>query len=175
MPAEEILNTILALASDEYITPGQAAKELRVTRQTIYNYLNDPNHPLPAIKAGGWKIRRGDLAAYIQAKHSRETVRTQEPQTPILESDQMLREQLGEVIEIARLALEWKRAGQVLSASGVSFDPEFIERCSNDLIVKSGALTKQLGSINDQTLSALRFALSSITSSLPLSGKTENE
>lgn len=46
--------------TDEFLTPAEAAKLLRVTRRTVYNWLKEGK--LPAVQFGrGWRIRRADL------------------------------------------------------------------------------------------------------------------
>jgi excisionase family DNA binding protein len=48
------------MTTDEFLTPEEAAKLLKVTRRTIYNWLKAGK--VPAVQFGrGWRIRREDL------------------------------------------------------------------------------------------------------------------
>ncbi|MBA3714572.1 MAG: helix-turn-helix domain-containing protein [Pyrinomonadaceae bacterium] len=48
------------MENDEFLTPEEAAKLLKVTRRTIYNWLKAGK--LPALKYGqGWRIIRSEL------------------------------------------------------------------------------------------------------------------
>jgi excisionase family DNA binding protein len=51
---------------DPYLTPIQIAQELRVTDQTIYNWIREKK--LPAVKVGRTlRVRRSDLERMTQA------------------------------------------------------------------------------------------------------------
>ncbi len=48
------------MENDVFLTPEEAAKLLKVTRRTIYNWLKAGK--LPALKYGqGWRIIRSEL------------------------------------------------------------------------------------------------------------------
>ena len=48
------------MQSEEYLTPEETAKLLRVTRRTVYNWLKEGK--LPALKYGrSWRIHRSEL------------------------------------------------------------------------------------------------------------------
>ncbi len=56
----------------EWYTPSEAARYLRVTRQTIYNYMDGGLLPYYELKSGsGRRIRRSDLDALLK-QHSNE-------------------------------------------------------------------------------------------------------
>ncbi|HEY0170276.1 MAG TPA: helix-turn-helix domain-containing protein [Pyrinomonadaceae bacterium] len=165
LPDTATINTILALAADDLLTPDQARRELNLkSRQTIYNWIHDNEHPLRAIKAGGWKIRRGDLAAYVLAKQNKG--KGAEP--AVQPSDEALRKLILRLIEIARAGLECKRAAAIMRAASESLELEFIERSMEELGQKRNQLAQLLGPITEQSLTQLRFMLPSITSSLAL-------
>jgi len=51
----------------EWFTPAEAAEYLRVSRQTIYNYMEDGSLPYYKLKSGGGRrIRRSDLDALLK-------------------------------------------------------------------------------------------------------------
>ena len=51
----------------EWFTPAEAAEYLRVTRQTIYNYMENESLPYYELKSGGGRrIRRSDLDALLE-------------------------------------------------------------------------------------------------------------
>lgn len=55
----------------DLLTPDEAAEILRVKRSTVMNWLRGGT--LPGIKLGDgkaaeWRIERGDLESYIQAR-----------------------------------------------------------------------------------------------------------
>ena len=51
----------------EWFTPAEAAKYLRVTRQTIYNYMDQGILPYYELKSGrGRRLRKSDLDALLQ-------------------------------------------------------------------------------------------------------------
>jgi len=51
----------------EWFTPAEAAKYLRVTRQTIYNYMEEGLLPYYVLKSGGGRrIHRPDLDALLE-------------------------------------------------------------------------------------------------------------
>ncbi len=172
LPDTATISTILALAGDDLLTPDQARAELSLkSRQTIYNWIHDKEHPLRAIKAGGWKIRRGDLAAYVLAKQNK----GKETEPVVQQSDDVLRKLLLRLIEIAKVGLECKRAATVLRAATDSLELEFIERSMGELNQKRELLAQLLGPITDQSLMQLRFMLPSITSSLALNPEVEGD
>jgi excisionase family DNA binding protein len=50
----------------EWFTPAEAARYLRVTRQTIYNLMNDKSLPYYELKTiRGRRLRRSDLDALL--------------------------------------------------------------------------------------------------------------
>lgn len=52
--------------TQEWFTPAEAATYLRVTRQTIYNYMEDGSLPYYDLKVGrGRRLRRVDLDALL--------------------------------------------------------------------------------------------------------------
>lgn len=57
--------------SPEWLTADEVAKELRVHIETVRRWLRDGT--LPAIslgsRKGGYRIRRGDLEAFIQQRY----------------------------------------------------------------------------------------------------------
>jgi excisionase family DNA binding protein len=169
LPDAGTLSTILALAADEMLTPQQAADELRLSRQTIYNWIHDADNPLPATKAGGWRIRRGDLARYVEQKHN-----PQERVEPERTSDQTLRAYLLQLLEVGRAAVEFRHSSQVFQAAQTTGFKDkdsfaFLERCSDDLTAKREQLLSASAGLDDETLTRLRFMLPSITSSLTIS------
>jgi excisionase family DNA binding protein len=51
----------------EWFTPAEAAKYLRVSRQTIYAYMNQGLLPYYELKSGGGRrLRRADLDALLE-------------------------------------------------------------------------------------------------------------
>ena len=51
----------------EWFTPTEAATYLRVSRQTIYNYMEDGFLPYYQLKSGGGRrLRREDLDALLE-------------------------------------------------------------------------------------------------------------
>ena len=51
----------------EWFTPTEAAEYLRVSRQTIYNYMEDGLLPYFQLKSGGGRrLRREDLDALLE-------------------------------------------------------------------------------------------------------------
>jgi excisionase family DNA binding protein len=57
----------------EWFTPAEAADYLRVTRQTIYNYMDQGILPYYEIKIGrGRRLRRQDLEALLQRSSQEE-------------------------------------------------------------------------------------------------------
>ena len=51
----------------EWFTPTEAAKYLRVSRQTIYNYMEGGFLPYYQLKSGGGRrLRREDLDALLE-------------------------------------------------------------------------------------------------------------
>ncbi len=51
----------------EWFTPAEAANYLRVSRQTIYNYMDDGSLPYYQLKSGGGRrLRREDLEALLE-------------------------------------------------------------------------------------------------------------
>lgn len=51
----------------EWFTPAEAAAYLRVSRQTIYNYMDQSLLPYYELKSGGGRrIRRADLDALLE-------------------------------------------------------------------------------------------------------------
>ena len=52
----------------QWFTPADAAKYLRVTRQTIYRYMTEELLPYYELKSGGGRrMRRADLDALLEA------------------------------------------------------------------------------------------------------------
>jgi hypothetical protein len=172
-PASRPLEVLTTLPPDAYLNP----EEVRIyahlqSRQAVYNWLTHPTEPLPATKAGGWKIRRQDLDAYLKKKQNRRP----DEQAAQNTSDEILRRQLGQLIELGKTALEWKRAGAMLRAADGTFDLEFIEERYVVLTQKGAQLTSQLDGISERTLSSLRFMLPSIHSDLALpQEETDND
>jgi excisionase family DNA binding protein len=55
--------------SQQWFTPAEAAKYLRVTRQTIYRYMTDGLLPYYELKSGGGRrLRREDLDALLEIR-----------------------------------------------------------------------------------------------------------
>lgn len=53
--------------NQEWYTPAEAAEYLRVTRQTIYNYMEQGLLPYYELKSGrGRRLRRADLDALLE-------------------------------------------------------------------------------------------------------------
>jgi excisionase family DNA binding protein len=51
----------------EWFTPAEAARYLRVSRQTIYNYMEQGLLPYFELKSGGGRrLRRADLDALLE-------------------------------------------------------------------------------------------------------------
>jgi excisionase family DNA binding protein len=62
-------NNVNATSSEkqEWFTPAEAAKYLRVSRQTIYNYMDNGLLSYYELKSGGGRrIRRTDLDALLE-------------------------------------------------------------------------------------------------------------
>jgi excisionase family DNA binding protein len=58
-----------APSSQQWFTPAEAAKYLRVTRQTIYRYMTDGLLPYYELKSGGGRrLRREDLDALLEIR-----------------------------------------------------------------------------------------------------------
>jgi len=164
-PVARPLEVLMALPPDAYLNPEEVRIYARLlSRQAVYNWLNDEHDPLPATKAGGWRIRRGDLDAYLRKKHNRRE--TDQPTHGT--SDETLRRQLGLLIEVSKAALEWKRAGAMLRAAGESFDLEFLEQRAEELRQKGAQLETLVAAVSERTLTSLRFMLPSIHSDLTL-------
>lgn len=164
-PVARPLEVLMTLPPDAYLNPEEVRIYARLqSRQAVYNWLNDEHEPLPATKAGGWRIRRSDLDAYLRKKHNRRET----DQAAHGTSDETLRRQLGLLIEVGKAALEWKRAGAMLRAAGESFDLEFVEERNEELTQKIVQLGMLLSSVSERTLTSLRFMLPSIHSDLTL-------
>jgi excisionase family DNA binding protein len=175
LPDAGTLRTILALAADEMLTPQQAADELKLSRQTIYNWIHDPENPLPATKAGGWRIRRGDLARYVQLKHN-----PQAADTPERASNQALRTYLLQLLEVGRAAVELRHSQQIfnMARDGVTLDGStfaVFDKCNDDLAAKKEQLLSAAAGLDDETILRLRFMLPSITSSLTITAPDDDE
>lgn len=53
--------------SQEWYTPAEAAAYLRVTRQTVYNYMDQGLLPYYSLKSGkGRRLRRSDLDSFLE-------------------------------------------------------------------------------------------------------------
>lgn len=171
MPDAAAARTILALAGDELLTPEQARAEANLkSRQTIYNWIHDERNPLPATKAGGWKIRRGDLARYMLERSDANAAAADGAATcaGLGQSDQALRAHLLKLIEIARAALEFRNANEVWDRTRDSCDLDFIEMGSMVLEARRDQLLATAGALDDETLTRLRFVVNSVTSSMTL-------
>ncbi len=60
--------------SQEWFTPAEAARYLRVSRQTIYNYMDQKLLPYFELKSGGGRrVRRADLDALLEPPSSTAT------------------------------------------------------------------------------------------------------
>ena len=58
------------LSAQEWFTPAEAAKYLRVTRQTIYRYMDLGLLPYYVLKSGGGRrLRRADLDSLLEVRH----------------------------------------------------------------------------------------------------------
>jgi excisionase family DNA binding protein len=69
-----------APSDQQWFTPAEAAKYLRVSRQTIYRYMTDGLLPYYELKSGGGRrLRREDLDALLEARH----------ETPASQSDEI--------------------------------------------------------------------------------------
>jgi excisionase family DNA binding protein len=55
--------------ADEWLTVHEVARQLRVSRRTVYRYLR--HEGLPHVRLGGGgsiRVRRGDLEAWLQSR-----------------------------------------------------------------------------------------------------------
>jgi excisionase family DNA binding protein len=53
----------------QWFTPAEAAKYLRVSRQTIYRYMTDGLVPYYELKSGGGRrLRRADLDSLLEVR-----------------------------------------------------------------------------------------------------------
>ncbi len=60
--------------TQEWYTPAEAAEYLRVTRQTIYNYMDEGLLPYRELPSGrGRRIRRTDLDALLEPPSGKQT------------------------------------------------------------------------------------------------------
>jgi len=63
MTSDEPIND----TAHEWFTPAEAARHLRVTRQTVYNYMEQGLLPYYELKSGGGRrLRRADLDALLE-------------------------------------------------------------------------------------------------------------
>ena len=55
----------------ERLTPAEAAVVLGKSRQSISNWLNREDHPLPGVRIGGhWMILTSELRAWLTEGHN---------------------------------------------------------------------------------------------------------
>lgn len=178
-PEARSLEELIALPPDAILNPEEARIYARLkSRQAIYNWLKDPNDPLPASKKGGWKIIKRDLDAFLRKKHNRrETDRGEEGGA----SNEVLRATIAQLIEIAQAVLAWKRAAAThraavnpASALPSQSDIEWMEQTYDELSAAVDRAHKLGGAVSEQTLTSLRFMLPSIMSDLALSDSPTN-
>ena len=66
--------------AQQWFTPAEAAKYLRVSRQTIYRYMDDGLLSYYVLKSGGGRrMRRADLDALLEVPHPSPPDRSESP------------------------------------------------------------------------------------------------
>jgi excisionase family DNA binding protein len=53
---------------ERYYTPIEIARQFRVHKRTVYNWLKDPNHPLNGSKMGTeWRVSASQLKTFVES------------------------------------------------------------------------------------------------------------
>lgn len=179
-PEARPLEVLLTLPADALLNPEEVRIYARLkSRQAVYNWLNDKNDRLPGMKKGGWRIVKCDLDAYLRQKHNRrDSDRADEPNT----SDETLRRQLAQLIEIGQSLILWRRANSTWLAAGDPYGPgggkpdvEWINKAFDDANAKREHLVQIGGALSEEMLTRLRFMLPSMHSDLALPDHTEED
>jgi excisionase family DNA binding protein len=121
----QVVAALRLLASDAELTPEEAAREARVSRQTIYTWLRRGVNPLPARKKGRrfWLIRRGDLARYMEENPSPDS------QDPLRRLSELpgFEHLIPDSLRVTLHAWDWLRARERWDAANEALDLPAIE------------------------------------------------
>jgi hypothetical protein len=171
-PDARPLAVLLALPPDAVLNPEEVRIYSRLkSRQAVYNWLRDPNDPLPASKHAGWRIVKRDLDAFLRRRHNRRATDGEDYGT----SDETLRRHVGLLIEVGQATIAWRRARRLHRTAMASVDSlesppdlEWLDSTFAEAEAAGVRLQTLSQPLNEETLTRLRFMLPSIHSDIAL-------